>query len=234
MSDALLNLPAPRWFTIPSGRPFLDDLARGLCRSLGDQLPQAQLFTPTRRGARAMARAFSSQTKGGALLLPQIRAIGDLDEGEPPFDLEALGLDLPPALSPLRRRFELARLITQHYHGHEDREVSGRRALDLAESLARFFDSLALEEVDASDRLHTLVTGEGRDAHTLAMWAEHWQVSAQFLAIAVEAWPKRLAELGMMDPSQRQVVLIRRLVDQWRDHPPQVPVILAGTTGSAP
>lgn len=230
----IFERPGPRWFSIPSGRPFLDDLARGLCQTLGKDLPEAQILTPTRRGARAMARAFSAQTRGGALLLPQIRAIGDLDEGEPPFDLEALGLDLPPAISSLRRRFELARLIVRDYGGLEGREVGGKLALELADSLAKFFDSLALEEVDARDRLHSLVSGSGADQYSLEGWAAHWQISAQFLAIAVEAWPKRLDELGMMDPSQRQVELIRRLIRQWTDKAPATPLVLAGTTGSAP
>ncbi|WP_369794547.1 PD-(D/E)XK nuclease family protein [Asticcacaulis sp. AC466] len=181
-----------------------------------------------------MARSFSQQARQGALLLPQIRAIGDLDEGEPPFDLDALGLDLPPAVSSLRRRFELARLITRHYAGLEGRDVSAKLALELADSLAGFFDSLALEEVDAEDRLESLVSGAGQDQYTLEGWAEHWQVSARFLNVAVREWPKRLAELDLLDPSQRQVILIRRLVDQWTDHPPQVPLILAGSTGSAP
>ena len=224
----------PRWFTIPSGRCFLDDLAQGLCESLGHDLPSATILTPTRRGARLMAQSFSNQARGKAMLLPQVRAIGDLDEGEPPFDLDALGLDLPPALSPLRRRFELARLITQHYDGFDGRAPSGKLALDLADSLAAFFDSLALEEVDAADKLDRLVEGTGADEYTLAAWAEHWQVSARFLRIAVREWPKRLTELERMDPSQRQVVLIRRLAEQWDARPPATPLILAGTTGSAP
>ncbi len=230
----IFDWTGPRWYSIPSGRCFLDDLALGLCQSLGDALPAATILTPTRRGARLMAQAFSQQARGKALLLPQVRAIGDLDEGEPPFDLDALGLDLPPALSPLRRRFELARLIGEHYEGFEGRTPSGKLALELADSLAGFFDSLALEEVDATDRLDSLVRGEGADEYTLAAWAEHWQVSARFLAIAVRRWPQRLLELDRMDPSQRQVVLIRRLADQWRDRPPATPLILAGTTGSAP
>ena len=236
MSDAknIFARSGPRWFTIPSGRCFLDDLARGICETLGDRLSNAQILTPTRRGARAMARSFSQQARNGALLLPQIRAIGDLDEGEPPFDLETLALDLPPALSPLRRRFELARLITTEYDGFDGREVSAKLALELADSLAGFFDSLALEEIDATDKLENLVSGLGQDQYALEGWAQHWQVSANFLNVAVRAWPKRLAELGLMDPSERQVTLIRRLVDQWTDHPPRTPLILAGTTGSAP
>lgn len=226
----LFDSPGPRWFNIPAGRDVLKDLARGLSTDLGEHLSDAQVLTPTRRGARAMARAFSDLTRSGAMLLPQIRAIGDLDEGEPPFDLDALALDLPPSLSSLRRRFELARLIAAHY----DADMSARRMLDLADSLAKFFDSLALEEIDAGDKLDALIAGEGEAQYVLDAWAEHWQVSARFLAIAVRAWPERLRELRLMDPSQRQVVLIRRLVHQWAEHPPLMPLVLAGTTGSAP
>ena len=57
--------PGPRWFTVPSGRCFLDDLARGICAALGDRLSTAQILTPTRRGARAMARSFSQQARNG-------------------------------------------------------------------------------------------------------------------------------------------------------------------------
>lgn len=234
LSADIFAVAGPRWFSIPAGRSFLDDMARGLIDALDHHLSNAQILTPTRRGARAMAQAFTARAKGGALLLPQIRAIGDLDEGEPPFDLEALGLDLAPALSPLRRRFELARLISTHGDLFAATPMSTRRALDLADSLAVFFDSLALEEADATDRLDSLVRGEGDDQYVLEAWASHWQISARFLSLAVDAWPKRLAELGCMDPNRRQVELIRRLNRQWTDHPPRFPLILAGSTGSAP
>ncbi|MGA9659264.1 MAG: PD-(D/E)XK nuclease family protein [Asticcacaulis sp.] len=224
----------PRWFSIPSGRCFLDDLAKGVFDSLEERLSSAQILTPTRRGARSMARSFSRLAADGALLLPQIRAIGDLDEGEPPFDLEALALDLPPALSTLRRRFELARLIRAHFPTYAGHPLSVKQALDMADSLSGFFDSIALEEVDAEGRLERLIAGEGDDQYRLESWADHWQVSARFLNVAVQQWPQRLTELGLMDPSHRQVMLMRRLIDQWTDHPPQTPLILAGSTGSAP
>ncbi|BEV09642.1 double-strand break repair protein AddB [Asticcacaulis sp. DW145] len=231
-SRNLFVTPAPRWYSIASGRPFLDDLARGLCEALGEELPHALILTPTRRGARQMAHAFTDQCRAKALLLPQVRALGDLEEGEPPFDLEHLGLDLPPALSSTRRRFELAKLIKAHYES--DVALNARTALELADSLAKFFDSLALEEVDASERLDRLVHDPDLLHEGLGALAEHWQVSARFLAIAVDLWPKRLAELDMMDPSQRLVTLIHRLGDQWEKTPPTHPVIVAGTTGTTP
>lgn len=231
-SRDLFVTPAPRWYSIPSGRPFLDDLARGLCEALGDDLPHALILTPTRRGARQMAHAFTDQCRAKALLLPQVRALGDLEEGEPPFDLEHLGLDLPPALSATRRRFELAKLIKAHYES--DVPLNARTALELADSLAKFFDSLALEEVRAANRLDRLVHDPDLLHDGMAALAEHWQVSARFLAIAVDLWPKRLAELDRMDPSQRLVTLIHRLGDQWEKTPPTHPVIIAGTTGTTP
>ncbi|MDB5456501.1 MAG: double-strand break repair protein AddB, partial [Caulobacter sp.] len=82
--------PGPRWFSIPAHRPFVEDLARGLLQALAplgpEALPQATVLTPTRRGARALADAFVAAGGGRALLLPQIRPLGDLDEGEPPFE----------------------------------------------------------------------------------------------------------------------------------------------------
>jgi len=227
---SLFSGTRPHWFSIPSGRPFLSDLAQGVHTELGPELAQAQILTPTRRGARAMAQAFSGLSGDGALLLPQIRAIGDLEEGEPPFDLEHLALDLPPAVSPMRRRFELAALIQTHYRS--DAPLTGRTALELADALSAFFDSLALEDIEASEKLEQLVDA---DAHgLLSGLAQHWQKSAEFLAIAVDLWPKRLTELGVMDPSRRRVALIRRLAQQWQDHPPRTPMFLAGSTGTAP
>lgn len=228
----LFDGPAPHWYSIPSGRPFLADLARGLREALGEYLPQAMILTPTRRGARQMAHAFTEHGLDQALLLPQVRALGDLEEGEPPFDLEHLGLDLPPALSTTRRRFELARLIRAHYD--DQRRLTAATTLELADSLAKFFDSLALEEGEAGDRLDRLVHDPELLHDGLAHLAEHWQVSARFLAIAADLWPKRLTELGLMDPSRRLVTLIHRLGDQWEKAPPAHPVVIAGTTGTTP
>ncbi len=217
----------PRWFTIPAHRPFTLDLARGLAEALAplgpEALAEAVVLTPTRRGARALAEAFLTVSGGKAVLLPQVRALGDLDEGEPPFEPGDLALDLPPAVSPYRRRFELARLVAQNGHLF-DRPIDASAALELADALAGFLDSLQIEEAD----------GEGIDALAPADMAQHWQRSAEFLKIALDAWPRRLRELGLIDVSARRVRLLRLLERQWTENPPQTPLIAAGSTGSAP
>ena len=220
--------PGPRWFTIPAHRPFIEDLARGLTLALQplgpEALSQAIVLTPTRRGARALAEAFLTVSGGKAVLLPQVRALGDLDEGEPPFEPGDIALDLPPAVSGYRRRFELARLVAEHADMFE-RPIDAAAALELADALAGFLDSLQIEEVSGSDRIETLVEGD---------LARHWRISARFLTLALDAWPRRLAELGLIDVAERRVKLLRLLERQWSAHPPPVHLIAAGSTGTAP
>ena len=223
-----LAAPSPRWFTIAAHRPFLEDLADGVWRTLSpldeDAVSRAVVLLPTRRAARSLAEAFLAVAGAKAVLLPQIRALGDLDEGEPPFEPGDLALDLPPAISPGRRRFELAGLAVANEHLIE-RKLDAGAALEMADALAGFLDSCQIEEVDDPGAVKALVEGD---------LAQHWRRSADFLSLALDAWPRRLAELGLMDQAARRVALTRRLEARWRDHPTNDVLIAAGSTGSAP
>ena len=76
--------PRPRWLNIPAHRPFVEDLAKGLVDMLApigpEALSDAIVLTPTRRGGRSLTEAFVRAAEGRATLLPQIRALGDLEE----------------------------------------------------------------------------------------------------------------------------------------------------------
>ncbi len=220
--------PGPRWFNIPAHRPFLEDLAAGLYAALSplgpETLSDAIVLTPTRRGARALAEAFVKVGGGQALLLPQIRALGDLDDGEPPFEPGDLALDMPPAISSWRRRFELARLVSDNAHVL-GRPLDAAGALELTDALAGFLDSLQIEEAGDLDRLDDWVAAE---------MARHWKISADFLKLATAVWPARLRELGLVDVAARRVALLKGLAEQWRERPPTGVLVAAGSTGAAP
>jgi ATP-dependent helicase/nuclease subunit B len=229
MSDPpVRGLPRAGWFNIPAHRPFALDLAQGLYDALSPQGPealsQAVVLVPTRRGARALADAFVTAAGGRAVLPPQMRPLGDLEEGEPPFEPGDLSLDLPAAIDPLKRRFELTRLVAENA-SLLGRELTAPGALELAEALGGFLDSLQIEEVEAGERLADLVEAD---------LAEHWRVSRQFLETALRLWPKRLADLGVIDVSERRVRLLRRLAEAWTLRPPTGVLVAAGSTGTAP
>ncbi|MDB5496958.1 MAG: hypothetical protein JWP28_989 [Phenylobacterium sp.] len=226
--SAFYERAGPRWYNIPAHRPFAEDLARGLFEALSplgpEALADAVVLTPTRRGARALADAFIKASGGRAVLPPQMRPLGDLEAGEPPFEPGDLALDLPAAIEPLKRRFELTRLVAELEPLLPGGFATASAALELADALGRFLDGLQIEEVEVGDRLAGLVDAE---------LAEHWQVSRLFLETALKAWPRRLEALGVVDVSERRVRLLRRLAERWTAAPPEGVLVAAGSTGTA-
>ena len=226
---AFFEQPGSRWFNIPAHRPFAEDLAQGLYDALSplgpEALADAVILVPTRRGARAVADAFIKASGGRAVLPPQMRPLGDLEAGEPPFEPGDLALDLPSAIDPLRRRFELTRLVAELAEHVPGGVSSAGAALELAEAIGGFFDSLQIEEIDVGERLADLVQADV---------ADHWRVSRVFLEEALRRWPARLEALGVVDVSERRVRLLRRLAGHWTRSPPPGVLVAAGSTGTAP
>jgi ATP-dependent helicase/nuclease subunit B len=218
----------PRYFSIDSGRPFLKDLAEGLVAAFGEELVRAEIYVPTRRAGRGLGDALlSARMKSGAsaALLPRIRAIGDIDEDElAVFAGDAEDeLNLPPAISATARLLALARLVAA-----KERSFAGQEnwpaALAAARELGRLLDSLYAEEIDPA-RLDQINVGER---------AKHWDVSAAFLKIVSTAWPAYLDEIGLSDPAWRRAQLIGAKARRMAATPPEHPILIAGTTASAP
>ena len=127
--------------------------------------------------------------------------------------------DIPPAISGLERQFLLATLIQK-----KDPDLGLDAALALANDLARLIDTVYTEDMDFSGLARIV-------PDTLAA---HWQKTLEFLEIITEFWPLILAERGQIDPSDRRNRLLKSLATLWRNHPPDGPVIAAGSTGSIP
>jgi len=217
-----------RLLTLPFGLPFVDTLAETLlAEAAGDPLALARIevFLPTRRAGRALADAFLRLTGGRPVLLPRLRALGDLggEEGEPGLG-EDEPLDAPPAMAPLARRLALTRLVQAMGRARDGRPPAADQAVRLAGDLARLLDEMAAERRDFS--------GLGRLAPEAL--AGHWQATVDFLAVVSDAWPQLLAALGQADPATRLDQAIARRIADWRARPPAHPVIVAGSTGSHP
>jgi ATP-dependent helicase/nuclease subunit B len=247
MSLGLFEGPAPRLRAIPASAPFLDVLADAMVNALAaeaaggpDKRKQLDLFAaggdahdplalsdalvllPNRRAAGGLIDAFSRRL-GGAVLLPAMRPLGDLDEDPQVWGADPIGLDVPPAIEPTRQRMELAALIRRRDKAQGGAEDPAR-ALALADELRKLLDTAAAAEEVQWERLSTLVAE--------AELARHWEASAQFLEIIARYWPERLKVDGLTDPGGRRAMMLRALAADWRTNPPQRPIVVAGSTGS--
>jgi len=216
--------------TIAPGHSFVDALADGLLQQTGGdplQLARHLVLLPTRRACRSLREAFLRRGHGKPLLLPRLRPLGELDEDEMllldegPADVD---LDLPPAVSPLRRQLLLARLIAAMGAGRGGERPSPAQAAQLAGELGRLLDQVQTEGLSL-DGLKGLVPED---------YAAHWQITLDFLALLTRHWPAILKEQGLMDAAERRRRLILAQAEQWRRQPPDFPVIAAGSTGSMP
>ena len=241
----------PRLYTIPPSAPFLTTLVKAILEgelpSPGGprpdplNLPLTTIYLPTRRAGRALREAFLAETKGEALLLPRIRALGDPDEdaaiifGAGDFP-EGDGAIEVPAIGSLRRRLALMRLVLAFGQrlGAEAAAERGDTASPtfaltpgqasyLAADLARLMDFIESEEV-ALSAVKDIVPEE---------FAGHWQLTVEFLKIVTEQWPRYLADNGLISPVARRTLLMARETERLGKASPY-PVIAAGSTGTVP
>ncbi|MFO1247797.1 MAG: double-strand break repair protein AddB [Alphaproteobacteria bacterium] len=215
----------PSVFSIPPSAHFARELARGLiARAGGDPLAlsSAVIYLPTRRAARSFGDAFAA-VMGGAALLPQFRPLGDSDEEELLFDAASEGLELAPAIQPLRRQLLLARLV-----GHWDRARGGTlsfaQCAALADSLAKVMDEVENQGCDLG-KLKELAPDH---------LAEHWEGVTRFLDVIRTQWPGILEAEKALNPAARRAQAMRDLAQRMEAKPPQGWVIAAGSTGSLP
>ena len=240
---------AVRLYTIPPSAPFLTTLARAVLDGAlpfpgGPKpdplsLPNATIYLPTRRAARALREAFLAETKGEALLLPRIRTLGDPDEEAAIIfgaedGLDGDGVTGAAAIGALPRRLALMRLVLALGHGAvrgaTEAEIESVRfvhspgqASYLAADLARLMDLVESEEVSL-ENLDGLVTGD---------LAVHWEATVEFLKIVTEHWPLYLADNRLVSPVARRNALMALETERLTKASPH-PVIAAGSTGTVP
>ncbi len=220
--------------TIPAAAPFVDSLAAGILAMVAESggrdplaLARVTVLLPTRRAIRSLREAFLRQSDGVPLLLPRLMPLGELDDDA--FLLEsdgALGsaVDLPPAISGLRRQLLLAQLVRKLGGASLPNAPDEAQAARLAQALASLLDQVQTERLDFA-KLKDLAPER---------YAEHWQQTLAFLTILTEHWPRILAAEGCLDPADRRNRLLETQADLWRRNPPADPVIAAGSTGSIP
>lgn len=186
-------------------------------------LADATIYLPTRRAARSIAEVFAREA-GGAVLLPEFRPLGDVDEDELLLDTTSDVFDLPPAIPPLRRRLLLAALIRRWSHSRDGGTMTFGQAAALSRSLAAVMDEVERHGADL---------GKLKDLAPASL-AEHWAEVREFLSLIHTLWPPLLEKEGAINPADHRNRTLRALAKQLEEIPSGQPIIAAGSTGSIP
>lgn len=226
----LFTTTSPRVFSIPAGENYLDAMASVLAAQTGlaenpEALADALIYVPNSRSKMALGFALVRASGREACLLPDIRALGDLESDEAAPGVEAALAELPPAIPNAERIGELTRLVMKYYEAR-GLPIPAPSALSAARELARLLDQAALSGDVDWGRLESIV--EDREL------AIHWRDSLKFLEIITQQWPVKLEDAAKLDPYTRRYKAAEAMAQVWRETPPQTPVIIAGSTGATP
>lgn len=221
----------PKVYSIAAHRGFADALVAGLVPRYAEPefgLARLTLLLPSGRAVRTVTEAFIRHTgtsDGGGLLMPRLAVVGDLGLDEalgPLLDPLGAGGGIPPAVDLTFRWLRLAEIIRE-----ERPELKGSALLRLAFEMGRAMDRLLVEEIGPEELLQERVLG------LLGDLSEHWRNSLRLFARVQARWLAELMERGEVDPADRHNKLFRHIAKQWRENPPQTPVIAAGITSAS-
>lgn len=220
----------PKIFSIDAGFSFVDELAKGILERFGADpliLPTITVLLPNRRAVRSLREAFLRLFENKPILLPSMRALGDVDDGE----MELLGAgygvdptDMLPPISPVRRLVLLARLVQAWYSSGGDANLAPAQAWRLAADLAKLLDQVQTERVSFG-KLEELAP---------AAMALHWTKTLEFLKIITATWPEILADEAAVDPADYRNQMLAQVKLLYEQASVDTPVIAAGSTGSLP
>ena len=208
------DIGCPRVYAVPVGCDFTRSFVDGLLLRLGtgspEDLAKVVIYTGSVNSAHELRQSLES---GPAMLLPQVRPATLL------VDDLSLPLDgLPSPMTTVGAMLALRQLIGTLLEQEPDLAPAAS-AIDLADSLLGVFSELQDEGIELGKLLAVEVDDQ----------SGHWERSLRFLRILVSAF----GEDGMLDRRSRFRAAVNAIVDVWSRHPPDHPVIIAGSTGSS-
>ena len=152
------------------------------------------------------------------VLLPSKRAVPHLQKlykGR----VEALGElnwgGIQGAITDTKRIFELAKIICQ-----KRPEFDLARASKMARGVARLLDEMQTKSI-SYQKLENIVPVE---------FAEHWQITFQFLHDVLGEWQVFLAAQNLIEPAERRNLVLRKVAQNIGNKP----YLIAGSTGTIP
>ena len=226
-----------RVYTIASDAPFLDILSKAVLQGFpyADKNPEKIpslatwiILVPTRRAARALQEKLLIESGKPALVLPQIRPIGDLDEDL--LEPEAIDAQLPNAISSVGRLFIMVGLINEW--------ISENPQLGLAREIAHSAQQVQALAISMGELIDGLETeGVSLDALPKAFdidLAIHRDAILGLLDLVHKRLPARLRDEKLMGSKERRSLLISLQAKRFIESPPKGPIIAAGSTGTIP
>jgi ATP-dependent helicase/nuclease subunit B len=214
-------------YTIAAENPFLRILAKWLLADVAE-LSRATVLVPNRRSARALEAVLLQESGKPAMLLPNIKPIGDIDEDLIADSLPEDGVD--NALHKTAHLHAILNVVMQWAKATPNSDLaqdvlaSGAQAFALAQSLQQLVNQFETEDVDI-EKLQSV--------YDLDL-AGHRQNILDLLQVVTSELPKLMQRENLIGPSARRNQMIRLEARRIAEGKHKGHIIAAGSTGTNP
>lgn len=205
--------------TFEGERFFVEALAEYLLAVYGDRLSDTRVILPSMNMLISLKDTLYQHSGKEAVLLPYFHTLAAL-EPQDWFKASDLNSMSPPNIVNSEQRMVwVAELVQEQLP-----QLSFVTALKYAESFLALRDDCQRAQQDVAI-FESLVPDQ---------YAQHWQDALALFYAIMTGLDSKLETQGLTEPIISQNRFATMLCDYWEAQPPQMPVIIAGSTGSIP
>lgn len=210
-----------KYLNIPANENFLETLYKYILEEFNYnpiELSNLIVLLPSRRSCNELKKIFLNNSDKKAVLLPNIKAIGDISYDE--LLLEKIDLNI------LKKFKEIAKPVSNIKYKllmikqllEFGKHLNIEQAINLSKELNKFLNEIVSNNLSFDD-LKDIVDEE---------YAEHWQKSLELLQVFGKQWYDYISENNIISNIEHMYKMIDLHSDIYRNRAPKSPILIAG------
>ena len=210
-----------KYLNIPANENFLETLYKYILEEFNYnpiELSDLVVLLPSRRSCNELKKIFLNNSDKKAVLLPNIKAIGDISYDE--LLLEKIDLNILKQFKEIAKpisniKYKLL-MIKQLLDFRKNLNVE--QAVNLSKELNKFLNEVNSNNLDF-DNLKNLVDDE---------YAEHWQKSLDLLQVFGKKWRNYINENNIISNAEYMYKMLDLHTNIYKNRAPKSPILIAG------
>lgn len=194
------------------------------------ELSNITILLPSRRSCNELKRIFLENSKNNAIILPNIKAIGDIDYDDLFFKLPNKDdfknyLDFSANTSRIKYKILLIKELlkwTKTSNKNIFKNIQMEQITNLALELEKFLNEVNKNNLDL-DNLDKIVDDE---------YSQHWQEILSFLKVFSKKWNKFIEDNNLISITTYRTKILEFNAEYFKNNKPTNPIIIAGISSN--